>query len=88
MLLTQVLVYVSLRSKKTTTTTTISCEDGDGDDDNDDDADKDEFYLSGLRPMIAWTTAYDCLVYIPFTWASTAEVYRISSLYRISNLSP
>ena len=39
----------------TTTTTTISREDGDGDDDNDDDADKDDFYLSGLRPVIAWS---------------------------------
>ena len=37
-----------------TTTTALACEDGAGDDENDDVADKDDFYLSGLRPMITW----------------------------------
>ena len=41
-----------------TTTTALACEDGVGDDDNDDDADKDDFYLSGLRPLIAWSTSH------------------------------
>ena len=40
-----------------TTTTTLACKDGVGDDDNGDDADKDDSYLSGLRPMIAWSTS-------------------------------
>ena len=65
-------------------------EDGDGDDDNDDDADQNRFL--SLR-----TTAYDCLVYIPWRSQKSKSLTRRlsrglvqpkSTAYPVSTASP